>query len=83
MFLPVVDLKPPYLDKVLFNLAVVQQKLGKTINMVVPPKVLIEFKEALVFALMGVLRMQNEVNILSTVTGARRDSTGGVLYKPN
>ena len=29
MFLHVVDLKPPYLDKVLFNLAVVQQKQGK------------------------------------------------------
>lgn len=29
MFLRVVDLKPPYLDKVLFNLAVVQQKQGK------------------------------------------------------
>ncbi|MBW2604999.1 MAG: Flp pilus assembly complex ATPase component TadA [Deltaproteobacteria bacterium] len=29
MFLHVADLKPPYLDKVLFNLAVVQQKLGK------------------------------------------------------
>ncbi len=29
MFLHVADLKPLYLDKVLFNLAVVQQKLGK------------------------------------------------------
>jgi type II secretory pathway predicted ATPase ExeA/tetratricopeptide (TPR) repeat protein len=29
MFLHVVDLRPPYLDKVLFNLAVVQQKQGK------------------------------------------------------
>jgi len=29
MFFHVVDLKPPYLDKVLFNLAVVQQKQGK------------------------------------------------------
>ncbi len=29
MFLHVVDLKPPYLDKVLFNLAVVQQQQGK------------------------------------------------------
>jgi len=29
MFLHVADLKPPYLDKVLFNLAVVQQKQGK------------------------------------------------------
>jgi type II secretory pathway predicted ATPase ExeA/tetratricopeptide (TPR) repeat protein len=29
MFLRVVDLKPQYLDKVLFNLAVVQQKQGK------------------------------------------------------
>jgi len=30
MFLHVVDLRPPYLDKVLFNLAVVQQKQEKT-----------------------------------------------------
>jgi type II secretory pathway predicted ATPase ExeA/tetratricopeptide (TPR) repeat protein len=29
MFLHVVDLKPPYIDKALFNLAVVQQKQGK------------------------------------------------------
>jgi tetratricopeptide (TPR) repeat protein len=29
MFLHVVDLKPPYIDKALFNLALVQQKQGK------------------------------------------------------
>ena len=29
MFIHVVDLKPPYIDKALFNLAVVQQKQGK------------------------------------------------------
>ncbi len=40
---------------------------------------LIEYKEALIFALMGVLRIRNEINILSSVTGANRDHSGGVI----
>lgn len=52
------------------------------LEVIVPSKVTIEFKEALIFALLGVLRWRNEVNCLSSVTGAARDSSGGAIYNP-
>lgn len=41
---------------------------------------LVEYKEALIFALLGVLRMQGRPNCLSSVTGAARDNIGGAVY---
>jgi len=46
----------------------------------IPDEKTIEFKEALVFAFLGVLRMRNEVNCLKSVTGAKHDNTGGAIY---
>jgi anhydro-N-acetylmuramic acid kinase len=47
---------------------------------VVPPAELVQFKEALVMALMGALRWREEINVLASVTGAARDSVGGALW---
>ncbi len=65
-----------------FLIKVLQEKLGESTKVVVPEKELIEFKEAVVFALMGALRMEQEINVLKSVTGAKRDSSSGVLYLP-
>ncbi|MBI9062904.1 MAG: anhydro-N-acetylmuramic acid kinase [Marinilabiliaceae bacterium] len=49
-------------------------------KVIMPDTQLIDFKEALVFALLGVLRMEHEINCLASVTGARCDSSSGVIH---
>jgi anhydro-N-acetylmuramic acid kinase len=49
-------------------------------RVVVPEKKIVDFKEALIFAFLGALRMAGESNALASVTGARRDSVGGAIY---
>jgi anhydro-N-acetylmuramic acid kinase len=41
---------------------------------------LIEFKEALIFAFLGLLKLLGKPNCLASVTGASRDNSGGVIY---
>lgn len=48
-------------------------------EVIVPDLKLVHFKEALVFAFLGVLRQLNEINCLASVTGASRDSSAGVM----
>ncbi|MEX0988651.1 MAG: anhydro-N-acetylmuramic acid kinase [Bacteroidales bacterium] len=49
----------------------------------IPDKKLVNFKEAVVFAYLGLLRMKNEINVLSSVTGARSDTSAGIINYPN
>jgi anhydro-N-acetylmuramic acid kinase len=50
------------------------------IEVVVPEDSLVDYKEALVMALIGVLRWREENNVLASVTGASRDSIGGAVW---
>ena len=43
----------------------------------VPDALTVNYKEAIIFALLGYLRLTGKVNTLSSVTGARHDSCGG------
>ena len=49
-------------------------------SIVIPEKNIVNYKEALIMALIGVLRWRQEYNVLSTVTGAERDTIGGALW---
>jgi anhydro-N-acetylmuramic acid kinase len=49
----------------------------------VPGREVVDYKEALIFALLGVLRLRGEPTTLASVTGARRESVGGALYAAN
>lgn len=49
-------------------------------ELVIPDRDLINGKEALIFALLGVMRWENNYNALQSVTGAARSSTGGAIY---
>ncbi|MCX6282476.1 MAG: anhydro-N-acetylmuramic acid kinase [Bacteroidetes bacterium] len=49
-------------------------------TLVIPSSLTIDFKEALIFAFLGVLRWRSEINCLKTVTGAKQDGSFGAIY---
>jgi anhydro-N-acetylmuramic acid kinase len=49
-------------------------------KLIIPDTITIDFKEALIFAFMGLLRYRGEINCLSSVTGASADSVCGAVY---
>ena len=55
------------------------QQYCSNCEIVIPEKTVIEFKEALVFAYLGLLRVEGQPNCLASVTGARNDVLGGDL----
>ena len=65
-----------------FLMETLQQKVGSSTKVVKPTNLLVEFKEALIFALMAVLREENSINCLRSVTGAKHDCSGGVVFLP-
>lgn len=61
-----------------FLIELINQKTKSQI--IIPDNIIIEYKEALIFAFLGILKLENKVNCLSSVTGAKRDSSSGVVF---
>jgi anhydro-N-acetylmuramic acid kinase len=49
-------------------------------QIIIPSNKILEFKEALIFALLGVLKLREETNVLSSVTGAKKNHSSGKTY---
>lgn len=62
-----------------FLISLLRNRLSAKAELIVPDKPIIEFKEAVIFGLLGVLRVRREINILKSVTHAAQDSSAGVL----
>ena len=55
----------------------------KKLDLIVPSEKIIEYKEALIFGLLGVLKLRNEINCLASVTGATQNHSSGKIFNPN
>jgi anhydro-N-acetylmuramic acid kinase len=52
---------------------------GDNLEIIIPEDDVVKFKEALIFAFLGVLRFNRKINCFKDVTGASRDSSSGVM----
>lgn len=48
----------------------------------IPNKEIVDFKEAIIFGFLGLLKFLGEINTLASSTGARQDSSGGEIHLP-
>ncbi len=64
-----------------FLIEQLREKLQKiNFEIYIPPDDVVTYKEALIMALLGVLRWREQYTILASVTGATRNSIGGALW---
>ncbi len=63
-----------------FLIDLIKSKSNGKIEVIIPDVQIVDFKEAIIFAFLGLLRTLNKVNTLKSVTGARIDSSGGVIF---
>lgn len=59
-----------------------QLRKRTTAEIAIPSDELVDFKEAIVFGFLAALKLEGEVNVLSSVTGAKSDAVVGILYSP-
>jgi len=65
-----------------YNLYLIERIKHYSLSKIVfPDDNIINFKEAMIFAFLGVLKVRNEVNCLKSVTGAKKDNCGGIIHE--
>ena len=52
-------------------------------EIIIPDTLIVDYKEALIFAFLASLKMEGKINVLSSVTGASSDSSSGKIWMPN
>lgn len=62
-----------------FLISRILEHCGDDVSIIIPDQDIIQFKEALIFAFLGVLKVTGQANALRSVTGASRDSSSGVM----
>jgi anhydro-N-acetylmuramic acid kinase len=63
-----------------FLLELLRKKSDNALEIVLPDTEIIDFKEAIIFAFLGLLRELGQINCLRSVTGASCDSSGGLVF---
>jgi anhydro-N-acetylmuramic acid kinase len=64
-----------------FLVSTISEELASIgVEAIVPENEIIDFKEAVIMGLIGVLRWREEYNVLASVTGASRNSIGGAVW---
>lgn len=64
----------------IFLIQLLQEKIKAEV--IVPQKKIVDYKEAIGFAFLGLLRWLGKVNVWASVTGARSDSSSGIINHP-
>ncbi len=64
------------------NFLIKQLKHHSKNDIIIPSNSIVEFKEALIFGFLGVLKLRNEINCLKRVTGASKNHSSGKIYYP-
>ncbi|NEW80658.1 MAG: anhydro-N-acetylmuramic acid kinase, partial [Gelidibacter sp.] len=65
-----------------FNTFLIERLQSHTkTQLIIPQETIINYKEALVFALLGFLKDENKINCLKSVTGASKDHSSGIIFE--
>jgi anhydro-N-acetylmuramic acid kinase len=63
-----------------FLIELIKDQTKEITEIIIPDVQTIDFKEAIIFAFLGLLRSLGSINTLNSVTGAKADSSGGLIY---